>query len=232
MFDYNVNSINNDSITIISEDKKVSLLTKCNQSSNNGPTTESLFTSSQKRIKTPIALKQLITSPSHHISCMCNCSNSSQSQSVTETPIHQPPKQITKKLRFSKLLDLEQRNNKALNFNGGVIDEEDNPYEFNCQNSKGWFQNNNLNSKNSIIQQREFDLAIQKNFGDIIQTIKNTIDKSEVRLRESERREIIQNEWSDVAMILDRLLCYFFSISTLLICFIIFLNSPHTLTAW
>ena len=94
------------------------------------------------------------------------------------------------------------------------------------------FQNNNLNSKNSIIQQREFDLAIQKNFGDIIQTIKNTIDKSEVRLRESERREIIQNEWSDVAMILDRVLCCLFLILTIASCAIIFLSSPHTLASW
>lgn len=78
----------------------------------------------------------------------------------------------------------------------------------------------------------ELDTMIEQHFGEVIRSIKNTIHKGDLRRLDEERRQIIQNEWSDVAMILDRLLCYFFSISTLVTCALIFLNSPHSLSQW
>jgi hypothetical protein len=83
------------------------------------------------------------------------------------------------------------------------------------------------NLENAIFQPYYLDIIIKKNFGEIIDIIKNTIKQSEMRLIKMERREIIQNEWSDIAMILDRLLCFFFTVSTILTCLIIFLNSPY-----
>ena len=88
------------------------------------------------------------------------------------------------------------------------------------------------NCKNNCIEQQDLDTTIQNHFGELINTIKNTIEKTELRYLESERREIIKNEWSDVAMILDRLFCYFFSLLTVITCAVIFLNSPHTLSSW
>ena len=128
----------------------------------------------------------------------------------THDPLNKRQKQAFSLPKLNKSL-----NNDVINF-----------YLSNPQN------HHSCNCKTSYLQRGDLDSIIQNNFGEVIRTIKNTIDKSEKRLRESEKREVIQNEWSDVAMILDRLLCYFFSISTLATCALIFLNSPHSLRSW
>ena len=189
----------------------------------------SLSSPSQKQPKilnNPLSLHPFkqINSPSPNITCICNCSTFSQTQSDVQTPLSKS-KYLTKAIPTLNSIDLQSINEQQKHKKAFSVPKIKNGNYFDT------FQNIN-SCKCRKVQRPDLDIAIQKHFGDIIQTIKNTIDKSEVRLRESERREIIQNEWSDVAMVLDRLLCYFFSISTLLICFIIFLNSPHSLTEW
>ena len=60
----------------------------------------------------------------------------------------------------------------------------------------------------------------------------NVVEMNEKRLEETQRLEDIQNEWSNVAKVADHFLCYFFPITTIAICLLIFLNSPHAFTQW
>ena len=90
---------------------------------------------------------------------------------------------------------------------------------------------NTDSTKNKFVKQNDLENIFENYFGDLINTIENAIEKSEIRYLESERREIIKNEWSDVAMILDYFLCYFFSFLTIITCTSIFLSSPHTLSS-
>jgi hypothetical protein len=185
--------------------------------------------------------KQTVATP--NINCMCNCSNSSNSQSVVQTPVYKP--QSANQI-LSNPTRTNNNNNTIMSFYTQLANEYNHPsrrqHHANSPTrvDKALFNDNpdlcsahhDNNCKNQCIQRRDLDQTIQQNFGDIIRTIKNTIEKNEIRLREKERRDIVQNEWSDVAMILDRLLCYFFSISTLVTCALIFLNSPHFLSSW
>ena len=84
--------------------------------------------------------------------------------------------------------------------------------------------------KNNLLKQHDqFDAAIKRNFGDIINTLKITIEQNEIRLRDSEHQKRIQNDWNDVAKILDHLFFYLFSVITLVCTAKIFLKSPHSL---
>ena len=87
-------------------------------------------------------------------------------------------------------------------------------------------------SNDKFIKQTDLENIFDNYFGDVKTTIEDAIEKNEIRYLESERREIIRNEWSDVAMILDHFLCYFFSLLTIITCASIFLSSPHTLSSF
>ena len=84
-------------------------------------------------------------------------------------------------------------------------------------------------SKNSICCLDELDRIFNENFSDLMTSIKNTVDKRELILLESERKQSIKNEWSDAALILDRLFFYFFTTSTIAISLVMYLNSPKLL---
>lgn len=78
----------------------------------------------------------------------------------------------------------------------------------------------------------ELDRVLSRQFGPLVYALSQTIESGEKRLRERRSIEIIQDEWSDVAMISDHILCYFFCLLTLVSCFLIFFNSPHVLAEW
>ena len=88
-----------------------------------------------------------------------------------------------------------------------------------------------LPEKNSNLRNEFFD-SVELYFGDIIENLRKSLKRNELLMQDQKRREALQNEWSDVARILDRILCYFFVISTLLVCVLIFLDSPHTMSSW
>ena len=177
--------------------------------------------------------QNILNSSVHHISCICNCSNPSQSHSHSLNRIHNiqskklklPVKTLPEKDR--KIFKLCEELNENSDFK---INSDDN------QNSESITNKNECSdfyySKNPLVQPDYLDITIKRNFGEIIDALKNTIKQGESRLIEVERREIIQNEWSDIAMILDRILCVIFTISTLLTCLIIFLNSPYTFASF
>ena len=79
---------------------------------------------------------------------------------------------------------------------------------------------------------KDFGEVLGSHFNPLIKNLTNTLDKNEERQKEKQRLENIQNEWSDVAMIMDHILCYFFMIMTIIICTFIFFNSPHMLAQW
>ena len=69
------------------------------------------------------------------------------------------------------------------------------------------FNSNDLNHS-------DLELVIKNYFGDFIGKINNSIEKNETILLEREIRKVIQNEWTDLAIILDRLFFIFlFSIT-------------------
>jgi hypothetical protein len=207
---------------------------------------DEFISSSPKTINNPLTSHPLkrVKSPSQNIACVCSCScsNASNLQNVSQTPLknvksyskmstsfHSSTKN-SNPLTQSTNDPLNRRQKQAmslpkLNKNNNNNNE---PTIFHSSN----LENSHCDCIRNCVHGGNLDLVIQNNFSDIIQTIKNTIEKSEIRLRENEKREIIQNEWSDIAMILDRLLCYFFSVATLAICALIFLNSPHSLRSW
>lgn len=78
----------------------------------------------------------------------------------------------------------------------------------------------------------ELDRVLSRQFGPLVYTLGKTIESGEKRQRERRLTEIAQDEWSDVAMISDHILCYFFCLLTLASCFLIFFNSPHVLAEW
>jgi hypothetical protein len=78
----------------------------------------------------------------------------------------------------------------------------------------------------------ELEKLLSNQFSPMIQNFMRMMEKNEKRVEEKERMELIQNEWSDVAMILDHMLCFIFPFITVAICALIFLNSPHLFTQW
>ena len=75
----------------------------------------------------------------------------------------------------------------------------------------------------------ELEKLLSKQFDPLVKNIVKVIEKNEKTSKEKEILDAIQEEWSDLAMISDHILFYFFSIMTIICCLIIFLNSPHTL---
>ena len=178
--------------------------------------------------------KKSLASPTKKITCMCNCStnSSSVSQSLTSTPtsnqklisnnsscndnnndnnaIRVPIITLNNKI---KLNDIK----KSLD---PIIDKE---IQGHCHT---------YHSMPGYINHHDLEQIIKSHFGDFIKKIKDAIETSEMRLHENEKREIIQNEWSDLALVLDRLLFYFLSSLTIIATICIFLNSPHTFQSW
>jgi hypothetical protein len=73
---------------------------------------------------------------------------------------------------------------------------------------------------------------LDKQFNPIVDRISKTLKDNETRREERLLQELIQSEWTDLAMIADNMLCYFFPIMTLFTCLFIFFNSPHTFSQW
>lgn len=74
--------------------------------------------------------------------------------------------------------------------------------------------------------------VLDKQFGPLVEALMEAIANEQRRSRERHSLEIVYDEWSDVAMIADHILCYFFCVFTLACCFLIFLYSPHVLAEW
>jgi nicotinic acetylcholine receptor, invertebrate len=67
---------------------------------------------------------------------------------------------------------------------------------------------------------------------DVLTSLQNSLLANELNYKEQERKQKLIDEWHDLALVIDRLLCYFFIISTLFVCTLVFLNSPYTLSPW
>lgn len=78
----------------------------------------------------------------------------------------------------------------------------------------------------------ELEIILSRQFSQLINILSDSINKNNNKQEEKRRLRVIQNEWSDLAIILDQILCYSFVLITLLSCFLIFFNSPHFLSEW
>ncbi len=66
----------------------------------------------------------------------------------------------------------------------------------------------------------------------MIKRVITTLEKNEQEKCQQEQLEEIQNEWSQVALVADHFLCYFFPSLTIFLCIMIFFYSPHVLSNW
>ena len=73
----------------------------------------------------------------------------------------------------------------------------------------------------------ELEKLLHRQFNPLIATVLRIKDEFERKGTQKDNEELIKNEWRDVAMISDHIMCYIFSLMTITSCLIIFLNSPH-----
>ena len=194
---------------------------------------EKVYSPKEKNNNFFINHMKTMASPSQKMACMCNCSthSSSISQSLAASP------QCNQKLIYninnnnniSSIPIIRIHNSTRINSIKKSLDSNIN---------KDYHESDTLQSINykkinsNYLRKSNLELAIKNHFSDFIVKLKNAIEISEMRLIENEKREVIQNEWSDLAMILDRLLFYFLSSLTVITTTFIFLNSPHTFESW
>lgn len=70
--------------------------------------------------------------------------------------------------------------------------------------------------------------SFERCFLRMLDRVHRTIEKSEFRLAEQERRDAIKREWQLVALVVDRVLLVVFTIATLSITAAILLHAPHS----
>ena len=68
----------------------------------------------------------------------------------------------------------------------------------------------------------------EKQFLRVLQKVYQTIEKNEIRLAEQDRREVIKNEWQQVALVVDRILLFIFMGLTVGVTLGIMLRAPHS----
>lgn len=92
-----------------------------------------------------------------------------------------------------------------------------------CNNINSEFLNKNL----ACSSNENLDGAFQSVFSDFIKNVKSHISKIEQLEVLKERKEVMKTEWTDAAIVLDRLLFYIFTFIIITISFVIYLNSPN-----
>jgi hypothetical protein len=168
-----------------------------------------------------------VVSPSHKIACMCNCST--HSSSITQSSASSPQFNQRFTHNMISIPTIKINNSTQINNIKKSLDSSNNrDYRENESLQKIDYKNFNPH----YVRYSDLEKTIKNHFEDFIVKLKNAIEISEMRLIENEKREVIQNEWSDLAMILDRLLFYFLSSLTIITTTFIFLNSPHTFESW
>ena len=109
------------------------------------------------------------------------------------------------------------------------VSTQDSLGSLNTKLSYKWKNRQSVTKINSMkkIDDSTLDSIIQKHFGDIIKKISSTIEKTEMHAIERDQRKIVENEWSDFALILDRLLFLIFTSLTIISTLSIFFMSPY-----
>lgn len=172
--------------------------------------------------------KRKISVSSNSMGCMCNCANDlrhSQSNSKLFN------REMTPIVSSTETFDNHPQS--AVTFIANNDDSDSlcslNTKVKNKLNNKQKEVVNSPSFKSSI---QSLDLIMEKHFGDVIKKINETIEKNKMHSIERDQRQIVENEWSDFALILDRLLFLSFTILTIGSTVLIFFMSPHLFTAW
>ncbi|CAF0756649.1 unnamed protein product [Brachionus calyciflorus] len=116
--------------------------------------------------------------------------------------------------------------------NGSISDEKNFSKSIDQQNNYRKMSSQKATKLSEFEFLSELEKILVKQFNPLIKLIIGTINVQDENVREKKRLQIIQNEWSDVAVITDQILCYLFCFLTLASCLLIFLNSPHFLSEW
>lgn len=103
-----------------------------------------------------------------------------------------------------------------------------NETEHESRNSR--YYNKEEYEANQIAQKLE--KVFDKHLSPLVNMLVKNLLTNEKRAREKEEMDEIKREWTDIALVADHFLCYFFPSMTLIICLTIFLNSPHTFSQW
>ena len=177
-------------------------------------------------------------SPSCQLHCICECSNNSFIMGESRLANNSCSSQLASRLSKASENESEslamKRIDSCLKFRrcsnltgGGTPSANISPKHIIHNQSSA----NRLN-----MQKYEFLLELErildKQFSPLIGCLMVTVEKNEERLNEKEKCEEIQSEWTDVALVSDHFLCYFFPFLTLVTCLFIFLNSPHVFSNW
>ena len=73
----------------------------------------------------------------------------------------------------------------------------------------------------------ELERVLNKQFDPLIKNLTRIQTDQDKQKCTTIRKEIIQNEWRDIAMISDQIISIVFSSITIIACVVIFSNSPH-----
>jgi hypothetical protein len=151
------------------------------------------------------------------------CSNTSNTEIITTPTIHRKfaNKKIKQTDEYNFLMTNTEYNEQNL-----ILNENDLISSPNSLAKKTYRHNRSIEFLN------ELEKILAKQFDPLIKMIVKTLTKNEHLKEEKEKYEVIQNEWSDVAMILDHILCYLFLVITGVSCFVIFSNSPLFFSEW
>lgn len=68
----------------------------------------------------------------------------------------------------------------------------------------------------------------ERQFMRVLQKVYQTIERNEMRLVDSDRRDAIKQEWQQVALVVDRLLLWCFVLVTLTLTLAIMLQAPYS----
>jgi hypothetical protein len=151
---------------------------------------------------------------SNSMYCICNCSI--DSYNLGKTPLT---------LKDSQLVSTNPPLSSNDSFSTHVDDSGSLISNLNSKTKSKKFSMNNKNIYN--LTENDFDFIIKKNFGKIIEKLSSAIDKTEMHAIENDQRKLVENEWSDFSLILDRLLFIIFTSLTIISTLTIFLMSPH-----
>ena len=119
-----------------------------------------------------------------------------------------------------------QNNNKFEPLN--ILPSSISPIDNLNANEQKFLNANELSPEFLVDLERIFD----RNFGPMINQIVRTLENNELEKLNQEELEEIQNEWTQVALVADHFLCYFFPLMTIFLCLMIFFYSPHVLSNW
>jgi hypothetical protein len=167
------------------------------------------------------------------LDCVCNCSsldlniNENSSSNICNYQNNDNIETLSTNFNFkntNKNRNFEIKNESFLYKKNSNEKDLNKKYACNQQNEK--------KKQNDTEFLKKLESILEKQFSPLVNILLITLEQNQNHKDQEEKLLKIQDEWSDVALVLDHVFCYFFPIITLLTCIIIFVNSPHVFSSW